>query len=82
MFRISILKMRLDRHKINAPQKYAKLDQKLKADPRLRVTSDWYILTGIFLKLCNKSVTCDFFEKSYVSSDMLYFFSVGGRYVH
>jgi len=40
MFRISILKMRLDRHKINAPQKYAKLDQKLKADPRLRVTSD------------------------------------------
>ena len=42
MFRISILKMRLDRHKINAPQKYAKLDQKLKADPRLRVTSDWY----------------------------------------
>lgn len=40
MFRISILKMRLDRHKIAAPQKHANLDQKLKSDPRLRATSD------------------------------------------
>ena len=37
MFRIQILEMRLNRHKLMAPQKYAQLDQKLKSDARLRV---------------------------------------------
>ena len=37
MFRIQILEMRLNRHKLMAPQKYGQLDQQLKNDPRLRV---------------------------------------------
>ena len=37
MFRIQILEMRLNRHKVNAPKIYAELDIRLKKDPRLRV---------------------------------------------
>ncbi|KAL2093675.1 hypothetical protein ACEWY4_010987 [Coilia grayii] len=35
MFRIHILKLRLNRHKDRAPQKYLALDEKLRRDPRL-----------------------------------------------
>ena len=37
MFRIQILELRLNRHKVMAPQKYAALEQKPKSDPRLRL---------------------------------------------
>lgn len=37
MFRIQILEMRLNRHKMNAPRIYAEMDTRLKTDPRLKV---------------------------------------------